>query len=227
MPSSSHPNNRLIWTDTLSCLILPRPSVKYNRFLHILETGWAEGAKSPPVKNQIIHSHPLSFGYVLLSELPNQRLRHRVVLQELTTSQDHHALLAPRKHNVRPPAILHEPRLPRPDDRNYDMVFFISLERVNVKHCVFPDDVRILERVFYRISLSVVRSDDSEVFAFVEVTGGDSNCGFDFAFILNEGKTFSMCGGPVFGKAAHTVQLTPLLTSSPLRTSTKRQQVGI
>lgn len=80
------------------------------------------------MKSQILQSHPLSFGYVLLCELSNKRLRHVPVPQELAMSQNYHALLAPREHDIRPPLVLHEPRSRRSDDRDYDVVLFVPLE---------------------------------------------------------------------------------------------------
>ena len=143
--------------------------------------------KSPPLSSQILQSHPPSFGYMLLSQHPDQRLRHVPILQELTMGQNHHALLTPRQHHVRPPLVLHEPRNRRPDDRNYDVVLFVPLERVDVEHRVFPGEACGLEGVLDRVPLSVVRGDDSKVFSFSEVTSGDLDRRLDFSFVLNGG----------------------------------------
>lgn len=64
----------------------------------------------PPMKGQILQGHPVSFGYMHLGELPDERLRHIPIPQELAVGQNHHTLLAPRKHHVRPPLVPHEPR---------------------------------------------------------------------------------------------------------------------
>lgn len=165
---------------------------------------------------------------MLLSELPNERLRHVPVPQELTVGEDHHALLAPRQHHVRPPLVLHEPRNGRPDDRDDDVIFLVPLEGVDVEHRVFPGETRVLERVLDGVSLSVIRSDDFEFFELSEVAFSDFNCGLDFTFVLNNGQILSACAmDPCSEGAIITVQLTPILTSSPLLTSTKRQQVGV
>ena len=44
---------------------------------------------------------------------------------------NHHALLAPRQHNIRPSLVLHEPWTRSPDDRDNDVVFFVALEGVD------------------------------------------------------------------------------------------------
>ena len=151
----------------------------------------------PPMKGQILQGHPVSFGYMHLGELPDERLRHIPIPQELAVGQNHHTLLTPRKHHVRPPLVPHEPRPRRPDDRNHNVIFFVSLEGINVEHGVFPGEVRDLERVLDRVPLGVVGGDDFEVFAFADVTLGNQDCGFDFAFVLNGGRVLSLSRGPL------------------------------
>lgn len=76
------------------------------------------------------------------------------------------------------------------------MIFFVSLERINVEHGVFPGEVRGLERVLDRIPLGIVGGDNFKVFAFVNVTIGNYDCGFDFSFVLNGGRVFGISNGP-------------------------------
>ena len=55
---------------------------------------------------------------------------------------NHHALLAPREHDVRSSLIPHEPGSRSSDDRDDNVVFFVSLEGVDVEYGVFPGEAR-------------------------------------------------------------------------------------
>ena len=110
---------------------------------------------------------------MLPTELPDKGLRCVPVLQEQTMRQNHHALLAPREHNVCSPLVPHEPWARRANNRNHDVVFFVSLERVYIEHGVLPRQISRLERVLDRVSLCVVRGDDLEVLVFTDVSFGD------------------------------------------------------
>ena len=121
---------------------------------------------------------------MLLSELPNEGLRDAPVLQEPTSRANHHTLLTPREHDVRPSLVLHEPRGLGPDNRNDDMVLFVTLERVNVEYRILPGEFRDLQGALDRVALSVVRSDDLERFSFSDVAPGYLNDGFHFSLVL-------------------------------------------
>ena len=162
---------------------------------------------------------------MLLRKLPHKGPRYRFFLQEPTMGQDHHALLTPRKHHVRSPFVLHEPGRRRSDYRDYDVVFLVSLERVDIEHCIFPGESCHLECILDRVSLSVVRGDDLEIFALLDVLFGYANCGFDFTLVLRRCAFSASATGWCLGRVARTIQLSPFLISSPLLTSTKRQQV--
>ena len=164
---------------------------------------------------------------MLLRKLPHKGPRHRFVLQEPTVGQDRHTLLTPREHHVRSPHVLHEPGRRRSDDRNHDVVFLISLERVNVEHRVCPIETRRLERVLDRVSLCVVRGDNLEVLALLDVPIRDMYCGPDFALVLRKTRIFSVSDGFVLRRVVRTTQLTPFLASFPSITSTKRQQIWV
>ena len=163
---------------------------------------------------------------MLLSELSNKG-RHGRVVQESTVGQDHHALLAPREHDVRPPLVGHKPWRRRPHNGNYDVVFLVSLERVDVEYGVFPNETSGFERVLDRVSLGVIWGDNLEFSPLLHVPVGYIDRSLDFAFVLSDGLIFSTGGGAqVGGEALRTVQLKPVLTSFPSLTSTKRQQAG-
>ena len=133
----------------------------------------SNGDKSPTVESQILQRHPPSPRDVLLTELPDQGLRCALVLQEQTMRQDHHALLAPREHDICSSLVPHEPWFGRANNRNHDVVFLVSLERVDIEHGVLPRQTSRLERILDRVPLRVVRSDDLEVFIFSDITFGD------------------------------------------------------
>ena len=97
----------------------------------------------PSDQIQIPHRHPPCFLYLLLSKLPNEGPPDAPVVQEPTTGTNNHTLLTPREHNVCPSAVLHEPRGRGPDDRDDDMVFFVTLEGVDVEYRVFPGETRV------------------------------------------------------------------------------------
>lgn len=182
----------------------------------------------PEVKGrifQIFQSHPAGFWYVLFSELPNERLLHGRSPQKPTMGQNHHTLLAPREHDVRSPLVLHEPRSRGPNDRNYDVIFFVSLKRVNVEDGVLPGEICGLERLLDRVSLSIVGGNDLEAFAFSYIAFRYSDCCLDLALVLRGQQVFSVSQRSVLGRIVRTVQLTPCLSCLPLLTSTKRQQV--
>ena len=67
----------------------------------------------------------------------------------------------------------HEPWFGRANNRNHDVVFLVSLERVDIEHGVLPRQTSRLERILDRVPLRVVRSDDLEVFVFSDITFGD------------------------------------------------------
>ena len=71
------------------------------------------------------------------------------------------------------------------------MVFFVSLERVNVEDSVLPGETLGPERVLDRVSLGVVRGDDLEVLALLQVTPCNFDCGFDFTLVLSGKDNFS------------------------------------
>ena len=79
---------------------------------------------------------------MLLSKPPNEGPRDVPFLQEQTMCTDHHTLLAPRKHDVRPSLVLHESRVRSSNDRNDDMIRLIALEGINIEHSVFPGETR-------------------------------------------------------------------------------------
>ena len=164
---------------------------------------------------------------MFLGELPNEGLRHALVLQESTMSANHHTLLTPREHDVRSSMVLHEPRSRGSDDRDYDMVFFVSLEGIDVEHSVLPGETCGLQRVFDRVSLSVVGSDDFELPLFLNVTSSDLYGGLDLSLVLKQWIGVSHKVQGFWRVTRRTTQLTPFLISFPLLTSTKRQQVGV
>ena len=143
------------------------------------------GDHSPLLSCQSFQSHPPGLRYVFLSKLPNEGPRDGPVLQEPTVGTNHHALLAPRKHDIRSSLVLHEPRSRSPDDRDNDVVLFVSLEGVDVEYGVLPGEAFGLQGVLDRIALGVVGSDDSEFCPFVDVTTGYLHGGFDFSFVLS------------------------------------------
>ena len=97
---------------------------------------------------------------------------------------NHHALLAPRQHNIRPSLVLHEPWTRSPDDRDNDVVFFVALEGVDVEHCVLPGETRSFQGTLDRVALGVVGSDDLKVLSMFDVTLGHSDDSFHLPFIL-------------------------------------------
>ena len=129
---------------------------------------------------------------MLASKAADESLRHILFQEEHTMGQDHHALLASRQHDVRSPLVLHEPRSRRTDDRKDDVVFFISLEGVDVEDGVLPHDTLRLECILDRISLGIIWSDDFEVFSLPDVAFGDMDCGFNLTFVLSNRRVFSI-----------------------------------
>jgi hypothetical protein len=125
-----------------------------------------DGTRLPLLSSQSFQSHPPGLRDMLLRELPNKGLRDVLLLQEQTVGTNHHTLLTPREHDVRPSLVLHEPRGHSPDDRNDDVVCFVTLEGVDVEHGVFPGDSFGFEGVLDRVALGVVGCDDLEGFPF-------------------------------------------------------------
>ena len=145
-----------------------------------------DGTRLPLLSSQSFQSYPPGLRDMLLSELPDKGLRDVLLLQEQTVGTNHHTLLTPREHDVRPSLVLHEPRGQSPDDRNDDVVRFVTLEGVDVEHGVFPGDSFGFEGVLDRVALSVVGCDDLKGFPFPEVTLGHLYGGFHFSFVLGD-----------------------------------------
>ena len=122
---------------------------------------------------------------MLLRKLPNKGLRDLLVLQEHTMRTNHHALLAPREHNVRPSLVLHESRARSPDDRDDDVVFFVALKGVDIEYGVLPNETRGFQGTLDRVALGVVGSDDLEFLSVFNVTLGHSDDGFHLSFVLS------------------------------------------
>jgi hypothetical protein len=144
------------------------------------------GTRLPLLSSQSFQSHPPGLRDMLLSELPDEGLRDVLLLQKQTVGANHHTLLTPGEHDVRPSLVLHEPRGQRPDDRNDDVVCFVTLERVDVEHGVFPGDFFGFEGVLDRVALGVVGCDDLEGFPFPDITLGHFHSGFHFSFVLGD-----------------------------------------
>ena len=106
--------------------------------------------------------------------------------------QDHHAHLASRKHDVRPPLVRHEAWRRSPDNGNYDVVFLVSLERVDIEHGVFPSETRGLECVLDRVSLGIIWGDNLEFLLLPDVPFSYTDCGFDLALVLSGGRVFTI-----------------------------------
>ena len=79
------------------------------------------------------------------------------------------------------------------------MIFFVSLERVDVEHRVFPGETCRLECVLDRVSLGVVRGDDLELSALLDVPCGYEDCSSDFALVLRRTRTFNVSDGFLLG----------------------------
>ena len=178
----------------------------------------------PPLSGQSLQSHPPSLRYMLLSELPNQGLCHGLLQQEPTVGTNNHTLLTPGEHDVRPSLVLHESRGPSPDNRDDDMVTLVSLKRVDVEHGIFPGEVCRFQRGLDRVPLSVVGGDDLEFLPFSDVTASYLHDSSDFSFVLSGRWISATHDRSVSWIDRRTTQLTPLLISFPLLTSTKRQQ---
>ena len=99
---------------------------------------------------------------------------------------NHHALLAPRQHNIRPSLVLHEPWTRSPDDRDNDVVFFVALEGVDVEHGVLPGETRSFQGALDRVALGVVGSDDLKVLSVFDVPLGHSDDCFHLSFVLSD-----------------------------------------
>jgi len=141
----------------------------------------------PLLSGQSFQSHPPGHWHMFLGELSNEGVRNALAQEETTMGANHHTLLTPREHDVRSSLVLHEPWTRGSDDRDDDMIFFVSLEGVDVEYRVFPGETRGLQRVFDRVSLSVVGSDDLELLPFLNVTPSNLYGGFDLSFVLNDG----------------------------------------
>ena len=122
---------------------------------------------------------------MFLRKLPNKCLRDPPVLQEPTMRTNHHTLLTPREHNVRPSLVFHESRARSPDDRDDDVVFFVALEGVDVENGVLPNETRGFQGTLDRVALGVVGSDDLEFLSVFNVTLGHSDDGFHLSFVLS------------------------------------------
>ena len=181
--------------------------------------------RSPLLSGQSFQSDPSSSRHMLFSELPNQSLRDAFVLQEPTIRTNHHTLLTPREHDVRPPMILHEPRGLGPNNRNDDVVLFVTLEGVDVENRILPSEIRGLQGALDRVALGIIGSDNLERFSFSDVAPGHLNRSFHFSLVLGKHASARTTNFRVSG--TRTVQLTPFLISFPLLTSTKRQQVRV
>ena len=145
-----------------------------------------DGTRLPHLSSQIFQSHPPGFRDVLLSELPDKGLRNGVPLQEQAVGTDHHTLLTPREHDIRPSLVRHEPRGISPDDGNDDMVCFVALEGVDVEYRVLPCESCIFEGVLNRVALGVIGSDDLEIFSFPDITLGHFYGCSHFPFVLSD-----------------------------------------
>jgi hypothetical protein len=114
----------------------------------------------PVLSGQILQSHPPGHRHMFLGELPDEGLRYALVQKKPTVGANHHTLLTPRKHDVRPSLVLHEPRRRGSDYRDDDVVRFVSLKRVDVEHSVFPGEACGFQGVLDRVPLGVVGGDD-------------------------------------------------------------------
>jgi hypothetical protein len=144
-----------------------------------------DGVYLPHMSSQSLQSHPSGPRDVLLGELPDKGPRDHLLLQEQTVGTNHHTLLTPREHDVRPSLVLHEPRARSSDDRNNDVVCFVALEGVHVEYCVLPRESCSFESILDRVPLSVVRSDNLEFFSFLEISLGHFDGDFHFSFVLS------------------------------------------
>ena len=122
---------------------------------------------------------------MFLSELPNEGIRYALVQQKPTVGANHHALLTPREHDVRPPLVLHEPWRLSPDYRDDDVVLFVSLKGVDVEYGVFPGETCGFQGVLDRVPLGVVGGDDFELFLLMDITAGYLHSGCDLSFVLS------------------------------------------
>jgi hypothetical protein len=122
---------------------------------------------------------------MLLSELPDKGPRNGVPLQEQAVGTNHHTLLTPGEHDVRPSLVRHEPRGISPDDGNDYVVCFVTLEGVDVEYRVLPCESCIFEGVFDRVALGVIGSDDLEIFSFSDITLGKFYGRSHFSFVLS------------------------------------------
>ena len=139
----------------------------------------------PHLSGQSLQSNPPGLQYMFLSELPNQGLRYGPLHQKLTVGADHHTLLAPREHDVRPLLVTHESRGLGSDYRDDDVVPFISLKRVDVEYGIFPSEVCRFQRGLDRVPLGVVGGDDLEFLPFLDVTTSYLHDSSDFSFVLS------------------------------------------
>jgi len=193
------------------------------------ESRHINGSCLPPLSGQSLQSHPPAPGprHMFHSELPNKGLRHGPVQQKPTVGANHHTLLTPGEHDVRPPLVHHKPRRRGPDYRDDDVVPFISLKRVDVEYGVFPGEVCCFQRGLDRVPLGVVGGDDLEFLPFSHVTTDYLRDGPDFSFVLSGRWVSATHDGFVFWRGRRTTQLSPFLVSSPSLTSTKRQQATV
>ena len=122
---------------------------------------------------------------MFLSKPSDKGPRNALVLQEQAISTNHHTLLTPGEHNVRPTLVPHEPWGRSPDDRNNDVVCFVTLEGVDVEYSVLPGKSCSFEGVLDRVALGVVWSDYLEVFPFLEISLGHFDSDFHFPFVLS------------------------------------------
>ena len=139
----------------------------------------------PLLGGQSFQRQPPGPRYMFFSELPNEGPRYVPSQQKPTVGANHHTLLTPREHNVRPSLVLHEPRRRGSDYRDDDVVLFASLKGVDVEYGVFPCEAGGFQGILDRAPLGVVGSDDFEVFLFLDVTTGYLHHGFDLFFVLS------------------------------------------
>ena len=107
------------------------------------------------------------------------------------------------------------------------MVVFVSLERVDVKYGVLPGEICALQCVLDRVSLRIIGGDDFETSLLFDVTLDYLDYSLNFPFVLRSGYAFGISIGLAPRRVMRTIQLFPSFVSSPLLTSTKRQQTWV
>ena len=64
------------------------------------------------------------------------------------------------------------------------MIFFVSLERVDIENRVFPGKAHDLQRVLNRVSLGIIWGDDLKLSSLEEVSPGHMDSAKNFGRVL-------------------------------------------